>query len=52
MKDDQNSCVYHLVGIVSTGRSCGTSTPSLYTKVSNYLNWIEEKVWPEEYEKV
>ncbi|KAI4456260.1 eg:bacr7a4.3 protein-related [Holotrichia oblita] len=35
-----------VVGITSYGRGCGGSTPSVYTRVSSYLDWIEGIVWP------
>ncbi|XP_072387168.1 uncharacterized protein [Diabrotica undecimpunctata] len=43
---------YRIVGITSFGKACGiTRTPSIYTRVSYYLDWIERIVWPEEYQK-
>ncbi|XP_055910687.1 uncharacterized protein LOC129945051 [Eupeodes corollae] len=35
-----------IVGIVSFGLSCGSSVPSVYTRVAFYLDWIESIVWP------
>lgn len=35
-----------IVGVVSFGISCGTSLPSIYTRVAYYLDWIEPIVWP------
>ncbi|GJQ67119.1 hypothetical protein Trydic_g19779 [Trypoxylus dichotomus] len=35
-----------LVGITSYGRSCAGPTPSVYTRVSNFIDWIEAIVWP------
>jgi secreted trypsin-like serine protease len=37
----------YLVGLTSFGFGCGTSFPSIYTRVSSYIDWIEEKVWPD-----
>ncbi|CAG9763231.1 unnamed protein product [Ceutorhynchus assimilis] len=37
---------YDIVGIVSYGIQCGSTAPGIYTRVSAYLDWIEEKVWP------
>lgn len=34
-------------GIVSFGRGCGLADwPAVYTKVSNYDNWIQSKIRP------
>ncbi|XP_072382739.1 uncharacterized protein [Diabrotica undecimpunctata] len=41
-----------IVGITSFGKACGlTESPSVYTRVSYYVDWIERIVWPEEYQK-
>ncbi|XP_049873334.1 serine protease persephone-like [Pectinophora gossypiella] len=37
---------YRLVGITSFGRGCGSPVPGVYTRVSHYLDWIEDTVWP------
>ncbi|XP_050420472.1 venom protease-like [Adelges cooleyi] len=34
------------VGIISLGHECGFEKPGVYTKVSNYIPWIEQIVWP------
>ncbi|CAG9797869.1 unnamed protein product [Chironomus riparius] len=43
----KNKCVYILIGITSYGNTyCGEDdTPGIYTRVSNYVDWIEQKVW-------
>lgn len=45
-----NKCVYEILGITSfSSPTCGNkNSPSVYTKVSAYLDWIEAKVWPNE----
>ncbi|XP_062552704.1 serine protease snake-like [Armigeres subalbatus] len=45
---DQKGCTFHIVGITSTGAACGFSTPSIYTRVSSFIDWIEATVWGEE----
>lgn len=37
---------YRVVGITSTGFGCGSSIPGLYTRVSAYLDFIENVAWP------
>ncbi|KAF2905063.1 hypothetical protein ILUMI_01117 [Ignelater luminosus] len=40
-------CMYSVVGITSFGRGCGNvNVPGVYTRVSNYIEWIETIVWP------
>ncbi|GAB0087374.1 serine protease snake-like isoform X1 [Sergentomyia squamirostris] len=42
-----NICIFHILGIVSTGKFCGSvNTPGIYTRVSSYLDWIESIAWP------
>uniref|UniRef100_A0AAG5CUX6 Peptidase S1 domain-containing protein n=1 Tax=Anopheles atroparvus TaxID=41427 RepID=A0AAG5CUX6_ANOAO len=42
----QKSCTYHIVGITSVGGACGTrKSKAIYTKVSHYIDWIEDNVW-------
>ncbi|XP_050433881.1 uncharacterized protein LOC126841436 [Adelges cooleyi] len=39
--------MYTQVGITSTGKPCGeANTPGIYTRVSKYVSWIEQSVWP------
>ncbi|XP_058452853.1 serine protease snake-like isoform X2 [Malaya genurostris] len=48
---DVKSCTYHIVGITSVGGSCGSGrSEAVYTQVASYVDWIERKVWPEEYQ--
>lgn len=40
--------IYFIVGIISFGEFCGfIKTPSVYTRVSHYVHWIENVVWPQ-----
>ncbi|XP_043488646.1 serine protease snake-like isoform X2 [Polistes fuscatus] len=42
------SCLYQVIGITSFGEGCAIlNSPGVYTRVSYYLNWIEDIVWPE-----
>ncbi|KAJ8942836.1 hypothetical protein NQ318_022851 [Aromia moschata] len=43
---DGNKCMYDIVGIISFGKACGSSHAAVYTRVSGYLKWIEDTVWP------
>ncbi|CAH2217132.1 jg22001 [Pararge aegeria aegeria] len=41
-------CSYSIEGIVSRGPSnCGQGHPGIYTRVTHYLPWILENVWPD-----
>ncbi|BES89004.1 serine protease [Nesidiocoris tenuis] len=42
----RNRCMSQVLGITSFGKVCGTGVPGVYTKVSPYLTWIENIVWP------
>lgn len=43
----KEGCISTIYGIVSYGKACleRSETSSIYTKVSNYLKWIEDIVW-------
>ncbi|XP_055544824.1 serine protease snake-like [Wyeomyia smithii] len=44
---EPKGCTYHVLGITSTGSvGCGVGrSPSVYTRVASYLDWIEGIVW-------
>lgn len=37
---------WYVVGITSLGQGCASGPPSVYSRVSSYLDWIESIVWP------
>uniref|UniRef100_A0A1B6LJF7 Peptidase S1 domain-containing protein n=1 Tax=Graphocephala atropunctata TaxID=36148 RepID=A0A1B6LJF7_9HEMI len=39
-------CMYSQIGITSFGAKCGGNKPGVYTRVSNFIPWIESIVWP------
>ncbi|CAG9768749.1 unnamed protein product [Ceutorhynchus assimilis] len=43
------ACMYDIIGVTSFGIGCGRSTkiPGVYARVSNYVKWIEDIVWPQ-----
>ncbi|EDV46352.1 serine protease snake [Drosophila erecta] len=43
MRDGQLS---YVVGITSLGQGCASGPPSVYTRVSSFVDWIESIVWP------
>ncbi|XP_036150664.1 transmembrane protease serine 9 [Monomorium pharaonis] len=43
-----SKCLFQVIGVTSFGQGCGMGIPGIYTKVSHYLQWIEENVWPGE----
>lgn len=40
-----DSGISTIVGVTSSGMSCGTKIPGVYTKVASFLDWIENIVW-------
>ncbi|XP_060515950.1 serine protease snake-like [Cylas formicarius] len=42
----ENQCKFYVIGVTSFGKSCGqVQTPAVYTKVSEYVQWIEDQIW-------
>ncbi|KXJ82934.1 hypothetical protein RP20_CCG010588 [Aedes albopictus] len=41
---EEGECRYHVVGVVSYGKICGSAEYGLYTRVSRYLGWIVKTV--------
>ncbi|XP_065078150.1 serine protease snake-like [Ochlerotatus camptorhynchus] len=43
---EPKGCIYHVIGVTSTGAACGINrSPSIYTRVASYMDWIEDIVW-------
>lgn len=43
---DNHRCMYSIIGITSYGQACGIlGNPGIYTRVFNYVDWIESVVW-------
>ncbi|XP_063911591.1 serine protease snake-like [Zophobas morio] len=45
-KNNPTRCVYDIVGVASFGKGCGGG-PAVNTRVSHYIKWIEDIVWPD-----
>jgi len=48
IKHNSYTCMYSQIGITSfAGQFCGEKdSPAVYTRISNYIAWIEGIVWP------
>lgn len=43
---DEPYCMYNIIGVTSFGKFCGyANSPAIYTRVSEYIQWIESVVW-------
>ncbi|CAH1398754.1 unnamed protein product [Nezara viridula] len=42
----RKNCIYTIVGVASYGKGCALGYSSIHTRVSNYLPWIVQIVWP------
>ncbi|XP_025198707.1 venom protease-like [Melanaphis sacchari] len=41
------TCMYKQIGVTSFGKKCAEeNSPGVYTRVSKYIPWIEQIVWP------
>ncbi|XP_055301455.1 serine protease snake-like [Sitodiplosis mosellana] len=40
----KSACTYHVIGVTSFGMGCGNGY-GVYTRISEYLDWIESIVW-------
>lgn len=44
--DKQNWCKFYIIGVTSFGKLCAqANTPAVYTKISEYVSWIEQTIW-------
>ncbi|CAD7084454.1 unnamed protein product [Hermetia illucens] len=44
--DENGQSVPYLIGVTSFGQGCAGAAPSIYTRTSAYIRWIESIVWP------
>lgn len=46
VKHETAPCMFSIVGVTSFGKGCGiVGVPGVYTRVSNYIDWIEERAF-------
>lgn len=45
--DPEFTCMYDVIGVTSLGRLCGSEIPGVYTRVYNYIAWLENTIWPD-----
>lgn len=43
---NEHRCMYKIIGVTSFGRGCGNiGVPGVYTRVSYFIDWIEERAF-------
>lgn len=45
IENKKTNGIYSIVGVSAYGINCGGNTPGVYTRISEYLDWIERIVW-------
>lgn len=45
--NNENYCMYNIMGVTSAGQICGSYNPGIYTRVYNYVSWLESVIWEE-----
>ncbi|XP_076253271.1 venom protease-like [Rhynchophorus ferrugineus] len=47
-ENKEQACLYDIIGVTVFGRACGLvkNVPGVYARVSYYVKWIEDHVWP------
>lgn len=44
---NNTSFMFSLLGVTNFGKLCGSVSPGIYTRIYNYIPWIEDIVWPD-----
>ncbi|XP_066248682.1 venom protease-like [Euwallacea similis] len=46
LTENENMCKFHVIGVTSFGKLCAEkNVPAIYTRVSEYIKWIENIIW-------